>query len=543
MTEIGKAYIQIVPSMEGFGNQVKSTITGESGSAGESGGKTFGDRFKSAAGMGIKAIGAGIAAAGAAAVALGKASLEGYAEYEQLAGGAQKIFDQMDYSKIAADAQNAYQTMNLSANEYLSMMNSVGATFSQTMGDEKGYETAKMGMQAIADYASGTGKDVGNLNDKFSLITRSASSYQSIADQFSGVLPALSKDFLSQAQAAGFLSKNYTDLTKVPVAEYQQAVSLMLQKGVADLGLANNTINETKTTLSGSVAAMKASWSNLVVGIADENANLEVLINNFIDSTITAGENIIPRVEQIISGLGTLINAAAEKLVPVVVTTIVNNLPQIVQSGVQLVVTLAGALIQALPQLIAAVPEIFRALVSGFQAQWPQIQQAGRDIVTQMGNAVKSLASQALSWGQDLIQNFVNGIKSKISAVGEAMSGVAQKAASFIHFSEPDEGPLSQFHTFAPDMMQLFAKGIIQNLGTVENAMQSVAGLAAEEMAGENILRMRTGRANTMPARNNTMVQTTTKVTFEGSLAPLAMILQPLIEEESARVGNSFAPA
>ena len=543
MTEIGKAYIQIVPSMEGFGSQVKSAITGESGSAGDSSGKTFGERFKSAAGAGIKAIGAGIAEAGAAAVALGKSSLEGFAEYEQLVGGAQKIFDQMDYSKIAADAQNAYQTMNLSASEYLSMMNSVGATFSQTMGDEKGYETAKIGMQAIADYASGTGKDVGNLNDKFSLITRSASSYQSIADQFSGVLPALSKDFLAQAQAAGYLSQNYTDLTKVPVAEYQEAVSLMLQKGVADLGLANNTINETKTTLSGSVAAMKASWSNLVVGIADENANLDMLINNFIESTLSAGENIIPRVEQIISGLGTLINAAAQRMVPVVVTTIVNNLPQIVQSGVQLVVTLAGALIQALPQLIAAIPEIFRALVSGFQAQWPQIQQAGRDIVTQLGNAVRSLASQALQWGADMMNSFISGIKSKISAIGEAARSAASTAASFLHFSEPDRGPLSNFHTFAPDMMQMFAKGILQNLGLVENAMQSVAGVAAGEMVGENILAMRAGRANTMPAKNRTMVQTTTKVTFEGSLAPLAMILQPLIEEETTRVGGSYAPA
>ena len=210
----------------------------------------IGNGLKTAANIGATAVGA----AAAGITALTTAAINSFAEYEQLAGGAQKIFDQMDYSKIAQDANNAYKELGLSANQYLAVINDVGATFATTMGDEAGYEAAKTGLKAISDYASGTGKNVNELSQKFTLITRSTSSYQSIADQFSGILPATSAGFLEQAQAAGLLSDKYTQLTEVPIAEYQEAVSKMLEKGVSDLGLANNTMDEAFSTLSGSLA-------------------------------------------------------------------------------------------------------------------------------------------------------------------------------------------------------------------------------------------------------------------------------------------------
>lgn len=69
----------------------------------------------------------------------------------------------------------------------------------------------------------------------------------------------------------------------------------------------------------------------------------------------------------------------------------------------------------------------------------------------------------ALQWGKDMIDNFIGGIKSMIGAVGDAVKGVGDKIKSILGFSEPEEGPLSNFHTYAPDMMQLFAKGVKDN--------------------------------------------------------------------------------
>ena len=252
----------------------------------------LGNGLKTAANIGILAV--STAAAGISA--LTAAAVNNYAEYEQLAGGAQKIFDQMDYSKIATDANNAYKELGLSANQYLAVINDVGATFAATMGDEAGYEAAKTGLKAISDYASGTGKNVNELSQKFTLITRSTSSYQSIADQFSGILPATSAGFLEQAQAAGILSDSYTQLTEVPIEEYQEAVSKMLEKGVADLGLANNTMEEAFSTLSGSLAMARGAWSNLVTGLADDSADLDMLIGNFVESVGAVATNLIPKI-------------------------------------------------------------------------------------------------------------------------------------------------------------------------------------------------------------------------------------------------------
>ena len=255
---------------------------------------------------------------GAFSTALGFAT-KSFAEYEQLAGGAKKIFDKANINGILEDANQAYVDLGMSANDYLSAMNNVGATFAASMGDQKGYDTAKIGLQAISDYATGTGKNVTELSDKFMMITRSTSSYQSIADQFSGILPATSADFLKQAQAAGLLSKKYGKLTEVPVAEYQEAVAKMLEKGTAELGLAGNTAKEAMTTVSGSIGMAKAAWTNFLTGMADPEQDFDKLCDNLINSFIAVGENLIPVIARLAPRVGQgllVLGKAAGKYVP-----------------------------------------------------------------------------------------------------------------------------------------------------------------------------------------------------------------------------------
>lgn len=253
--------------------------------------------------------------AGAFGAAMGFAT-KNFAEYEQLAGGAEKIFDKADMTGILNDANKAYLNLSMSANEYLAAINNTGATFAATMGDQKGYNTAKMGLQAISDYATGTGKDITELSDKYAMITRSAGSYQSIADQFSGILPATSADFLKQAQSAGFLSKKYTELTKVPIAEYQEAVTKMLKKGTDDLGLANNTLNEATNTLSGSIGMAKAAWTNFLTGMTDESQDFDALVGNVIDSVVAVAKNLIPKLKVLAPRLGKGIAEIGKELAP-----------------------------------------------------------------------------------------------------------------------------------------------------------------------------------------------------------------------------------
>lgn len=301
-----------------------------------------------------------------------KQSIEAYGELEQLAGGAQKIFDEIDYEKIAQDARQAYKTMNLSASEYLALMNDVGATFSATMGDEKGYEAAKKGLQAISDYASGTGKNVDLLGQKFTMITRATSSYQSIADQFSGILPATSQAFLEQAQAAGLLSTEYKKLTEVPIDEYQAAVSEMLVKGVENLGLANNTLNESTNTLTGSIAAARGAIANFLSGAGG--------FEEVVDTVVTAGTQIgkavaemLPKIVDgiigIINGLIPMLPGLIETLLPTLLNGVISLMQGLIDAYPTLVTTIAGLL----PTIITSLVDMFVQVANAFAEEAPTI--------------------------------------------------------------------------------------------------------------------------------------------------------------------------
>lgn len=292
--EVGNAYVNVVPRVEGSADAVGSEI-----------GSKLSGGMKGTFGAGVVALGNMLAnALTNVASTVGEQvskTFWNYADFEQLSGGVEKIFDQANIDGIMQDANNAYKELNMSVNEYLASINQTGAAFAQTMGDQKGYDTARTGMMAIADYASGTGRNLDELNEKYAMITRSTSSYQSIADQFSGILPATSKDFLEQAQAAGILEDSYTSLTDVPIDEYQQAVSKMLEKGVADMGLAGNTARESTETISGSLAMLNSAWENMLTGLMNGDANLDELVGNLGESLITAASVILPQIGGLIS--------------------------------------------------------------------------------------------------------------------------------------------------------------------------------------------------------------------------------------------------
>ena len=358
--------------------------------------KGLGNGLKTAAKVGTAAVGA----AAAGIVALTKSAVEGFAEYEQLAGGAQKIFDQMDYSRIEQDAQNAYKTMNISASEYIATMNDVGATFAATMGDEAGYNAAKTGLQAIADYASGTGKSVDVLSEKFTMITRSTSSYQSIADQFSGILPATSAGFLEQAQAAGILSGEYKNLTDVPIDEYQQAVSEMLKKGTAELGLAGNTAAETATTIAGSFAAVKSTFSNVLANLTlgrDIGPSLNALAETV--KTFLVG-NLAPAVINIVSSLPGTVATFLNGIIPgnmlSIVTTAISqlsafisaNLPTILSDGARMISELATGFVQGLPEVLDAAGQLVESVLSSFESAFPDFIAAAQTIADEIGGAL-----------------------------------------------------------------------------------------------------------------------------------------------------------
>ena len=384
----------------------------------------------------------GVAAVTATTAAIGKItkdSIAAFAEYEQLAGGVQKIFEGMDTSKIIQDAASAYKDLGMTANEYLSIINDVGASFAATMGDEAGYEAAKKGLTAISDYASGTGKNFSELQQKLALITRSTSSYQSIADQFSGILPATSDGFLEQAKAAGVLSASYKKLTDVPIQEYQQAVTEMLAIGVDALGLTGNTAAEATETISGSLTMVKASWHNLLTGLADENADMDALIENLASSASTAAMQLAPRITQILNGMSHVVTQLAPVIasaIPMIVTEVLpnmvaagvqllqslldvltQNLDAVVAGGIEIIMMLATAMIDNLPLITTAAIQIITALIIGIAQRAPELVPAIVNGIVQAYNALIAQAPSFLEAGVSLIANVGQGLANAFTAL------------------------------------------------------------------------------------------------------------------------------
>ena len=125
-------------------------------------------------------------------------------------------------------------------------------------------------------------------------------------------------------------------------------------------------------------------------------------------------------------------------------------------------------------------------------------------------NFITGLPSLALQWGKDIIGGLIDGIKSKISGLVDSVKDIAGTIASFLHFSEPDEGPLSNFHTFMPDMIDLLGKGIKDNLGKLTGPMAELAGTLIPAPGGMAQTEV-TGGSSTLAARLDSMYEVMTK--------------------------------
>lgn len=454
-TDIAKAYVQIIPSAEGIKGKLADAMGGEADAAG----KDAGSKFSAIFGKFLK-IGTAVAAAKKLSEFV-KKSVESYAEYEQLVGGVEKIFDQANQTQILKDANEAYKNLNMSANEYLAAINQTGATFAMTMGDQKGYDTAKKGMQAIADFASGTGANLELLNEKFGMITRSAASYQSISDQFSGILPSTSKDFLEQAQAAGFLSDSYKSLTEVPIAEYQQAVADMLEKGVHDAGLLGNTFAESTTTISGSLAMTKSAWSNFVTGLADENANIEELTQNLVTSITAVAQNIVPALGRIISTLGKMLSDA-----------IVRGADKLLTGGATAAMNFIEGIASKIGEVAQSAWTAVTTFVGGIASRISMIADKGREVLQAFKNGVLSAVGSLASAGLNLVQGIWNGISNGLGWIKGKIQGWVGNVTSFIKGLFGIHSPSTVMRDEVGQYLALgIGEGFVDAMGSVERDM------------------------------------------------------------------------
>ena len=231
--------------------------------------------------------------------------------------------------------------------------------------------------------------------------------------------------------------------------------------------------------------AITAWVQGVVIAIQEMATGVMFKLIEIRDNAIALWEQIKSTVIAKVTELKTNVVNAWNNLKTTVITTINNLKAQITSLWTNIKTWLSTTVNNIKSNVATAFDNIKNNIVE-------RITTAKETIISGMKEAadyISSLPGKFLEWGRDMIQNLIDGIKEKISGVVDAVSGVAETIASYIHFSEPDRGPLSNFHTFMPDMIDLMAEGIASGIPQLEAAMNSMAGslVPGTEMGSSSI--------------------------------------------------------
>lgn len=191
-------------------------------------------------------------------------------------------------------------------------------------------------------------------------------------------------------------------------------------------------------------------------------------IKTIFSTVWNAIKTIISAVVSGIKGLITGDFTAVKNSITTIMNTIKSTISTIWNTIKSTISTVLGA-------IKGAVTSVFNGIVNAVKGAMGNVLNAVKTGFSNVKNHITGLASQAFTWGKDLIMGIVNGIRSCIGAVGDAVSSVANKIRSFLHFSVPDEGPLTDYESWMPDFMGGLAKGIEKSKGLVAKAIEGVS--------------------------------------------------------------------
>lgn len=340
----------------------------------------LGEKLKSGLATAGKVAVAGVAAGATAIGALGTKAVAAYADYEQLVGGVETLFkDSQD--QVMDYANNAYKTAGLSANEYMETVTSFSASLLQSLdGDTSAAaDKANLAITDMSDNANKMGTDMTSIQN----------AYQGFAKANYTMLDNLK---LGYGGTQAEMERLLADAEKISGIKYDISSYADIVDAIhvvqTEMGITGTTAEEAASTIQGSFGMMKSAWQNLVTGMADPDQDLGVLVGNFTDSVVIAGNNLIPRIQEllprIVEATTSLIGTVSEQL-PSILGTV---LPSLVEGATNLVTGLMAALPSVLSVLADVAPTVINTLVPALIALLPQIVQTGIDVIVSLAQGI-----------------------------------------------------------------------------------------------------------------------------------------------------------
>lgn len=397
--------------------------------------KSIGDKVKNSFGKvgdiaskAFKGVSVAVGAATTAMTGLVTASVNAYAEYEQLVGGVDTLFKSSS-QKVQAYADEAFKTAGMSANQYMDTVTSFSASLLQSLGGDTN-KAADYANQAVIDMSD-------NANKMGTSIESIQNAYQGFAKQNYTMLDNLKLGYGGTKEE---MERLLADASKISGIKYDissfadvtQAIHVMQES----MGIAGTTAKEASTTIEGSLNSVKGAWNNLLVGIAASDTDWEKLINDLVDTVTTAMENILPVVKTALVGVSALVrdlfpmiaqeipNLIAEILPDLVqtgidvvnslVTGIGDNLDALIECAMQIITSLGNGIITMLPQILDIGMQIITQIINGISEQLPNLTDSVLDIITQLVVTFLNLLPQILNIGIQIILQLINGITQEI---------------------------------------------------------------------------------------------------------------------------------
>lgn len=278
---------------------------------------------------------------------------------------------------VMEDAANAYKTAGMSANEYMETVTSFAAALTSSLGGDTmaAAEYARIAVTDMADNANKMGSNIESIQN----------AYQGFAKQNYTMLDNLKLGYGGTQKEMERLLADAEKLSgiKYDISSYADIVDA-IHVVQTEMGITGTTAAEAEKTISGSIASTKAAWQNLLTGFADDEADLELLIGNLVESATTAVRNVVPRIAQILSG----ISQAMTQIMPIVSAELPGILSELLPGVIDGTVALINGLVAALPSilgiLIAQFPSIFTQISAGLVQTFPVLLETVKNLFGQI---------------------------------------------------------------------------------------------------------------------------------------------------------------
>lgn len=476
-SELGKAYVQIVPSAQGISGSIKGILGGEVSSAGQSAGKSMGASLVSA----LKGV---IVAAGIGTIV--KEALTAGGDLQQSFGGLDTIYG--DAAKAAKEYSTEAVKAGISANSYAEQAVSFGASLKQAYGGDtvKAVEAANTAILDMADNSAKMGTD----------ITAVQNAYQGFAKQNYTMLDNLKLGYGGTKTEMERLLKDAQKLSGVKydiknLGDVYSAIHVIQE----DLGLTGVAAAEASETFTGSLGAMKAAGENLLANLA-LGEDITPSLNTLLETTSTfLTNNLFPMIGNILQSLPAVIENGLLPAMDGIVNMMIqglnfagDNADAIVTQGLQLVTTLATAIIDNVPKLLEAATNCAMAfgnalisydwgslgaqLLTSIQGLFPA--GTATEILQPIYDGITAALPGLLATGMEIITNLANGIL-------EAAPGLITTAGDLIvQFAEFLIQNAPTIIAAAADLVMTLSQGILDHLPEITNAaIQIIVKLSA----------------------------------------------------------------